>query len=116
MGCAAGWAAEQAKPASELPEKFIRITMNPERPRIPQSLDTSIIRFVPTDEKLAKVGVTVDLIGAIHIGDKAYFQKLDNSFKKYDALLYEMDIMRSQYAVNEDVVRTPQYGYADSDL
>jgi len=45
---------------------------------------------VPTDEKLAKAGVTVDLIGAIHIGDKAYFQKLDNSFKKYDALLYEM--------------------------
>ena len=90
MGCAAGWAVEQAKPASELPEKFIRMTMNPERPRIPQSLDTSIIRFVPTDEKLAKAGVTVDLIGAIHIGDKAYFQKLDNSFKKYDALLYEM--------------------------
>jgi len=90
MGCAAGWAAEQAKPASELPEKFIRMTMNPERPRIPQSLDTSIIRFVPTDEKLAKAGVTVDLIGAIHIGDKAYFQKLDSIFKKYDALLYEM--------------------------
>lgn len=90
MGWAAGWAAEQAKPASELPEKFIRMTMNSERPRIPQSLDTSIIRFVPTDEKLAKTGVTVDLIGAIHIGDKAYFQKLDNGFKKYDALLYEM--------------------------
>jgi hypothetical protein len=36
--------------------------------------------------------------------------------KQVDALLYEMDIMRSQYAVNEDVVRTPQYGYADSDL
>ena len=64
--------------------------MNSERPRIPQSLDTSIIRFVPTDEKLAKTGVTADLIGAIHIGDKAYFQKLDNGFKKYDALLYEM--------------------------
>ena len=90
LAMTAGWAAEQAKPASELPEKFIRMTMNPERPRIPQSLDTSIIRFVPTDEKLAKAGVTVDLIGAIHIGDKAYFQKLDNSFKKYDALLYEM--------------------------
>ena len=90
MGWAAGWAAEQAKPASQLPEKFIRMTMNSERPRIPQSLDTSIIRFVPTDEKLAKTGVTVDLIGAIHIGDKAYFQKLDNGFKKYDALLYEM--------------------------
>jgi len=65
MGWAAGWAAEQAKPASELPEKFIRMTMNPERPRIPQSLDTSIIRFVPTDEKLAMAGVTVDLLAAI---------------------------------------------------
>ena len=90
MGVVGGWAAEEAKPASELPEKFIRMTMNPERPRIPQSLDTSIIRFVPTDEKLAKAGVTVDLIGAIHIGDKAYFRKLDRSFRKYDALLYEM--------------------------
>lgn len=85
-----GWATEEAKPAAELPRKFIRMTMNPERPRVPQSLDTSIVRFVPTDEKLAKAGVTVDLIGVIHIGDKAYFRKLDNSFKKYDALLYEM--------------------------
>ena len=90
MGVVGGLIAEEVKPASELPKKFIRMTMNPERPRIPQSLDTSIIRFVPTDEKLAKAGVTVDLIGAIHIGDQAYFQKLDKSFKQYDALLYEM--------------------------
>ena len=90
MGVVGGLVAEEAKPASELPKKFIRMTMNPERQRIPQSLDTSVIRFVPTDEKLAKAGVTVDLIGAIHIGDKAYFEKLDKSFKKYDALLYEM--------------------------
>ena len=90
MGVVGGLIAEEVKPASELPKKFIRMTMNPERPRIPQSLDTSIIRFVPTDEKLAKAGVTVDLIGAIHLGDQAYFQKLDKSFKQYDALLYEM--------------------------
>ena len=90
MGVVGGLIAEEVKPASELPKKFIRMTMNPERQRIPQSLDTSIIRFVPTDEKLAKAGVTVDLIGAIHIGDQAYFQKLDKSFKQYDALLYEM--------------------------
>ena len=90
MGLVGCLIAEEVKPASELPKKFIRMTMNPERPRIPQSLDTSIIRFVPTDEKLAKAGVTVDLIGAIHIGDQTYFQKLDKSFKQYDALLYEM--------------------------
>ena len=90
MGVVGGLIAEEVKPASELPKIFIRMTMNPERLRIPQSLDTSIIRFVPTDEKLAKAGVTVDLIGAIHIGDQVYFQKLDKSFKQYDALLYEM--------------------------
>lgn len=90
VGVVGGSAVEESKPASELPEKFIRMTMNPERPRIPQSLDTSILRFVPTDEKLAKAGVTVDLIGAIHIGDKAYFRKLDRKFRAYDALLYEM--------------------------
>ena len=90
MGVVGGLIGEEVKSASQLPKKFIRMTMNPERPRIPQSLDTSIIRFVPTDEKLAKTGLTVDLIGAIHIGDQDYFQKLDKSFKQYDALLYEM--------------------------
>lgn len=83
-------AAEKVKPASDVPEKYIRMTMNPERPKVPQSLDTSIIRFVPKDEKLAKAGVSVDLIGAIHIGDRRYFQQLNREFKKYDALLYEM--------------------------
>lgn len=35
-------------------------------------------------------GVTVDLIGAIHIADKAYYEKLNERFTQYDALLYEM--------------------------
>ncbi|MEI6536114.1 MAG: hypothetical protein WCN98_12275, partial [Verrucomicrobiaceae bacterium] len=37
-----------------------------------------------------KDGVTVDLIGAIHIADKAYYEKLNERFTQYDALLYEM--------------------------
>ncbi len=35
-------------------------------------------------------GVSVDLIPAIHLGDKAYFHALNDRFKAYDALLYEM--------------------------
>jgi hypothetical protein len=35
-------------------------------------------------------GVTVDLIGAIHIADKAYYDKLNRRFTRYDAMLYEM--------------------------
>ena len=34
--------------------------------------------------------IRVDLIGAIHIGDKAYYADLNERFKMYDALLYEL--------------------------
>ena len=74
----------------EVPDKFIRMTMNPKRPKIPEALNTSIVRFIPKDAKLAKKGIYVDLIGAIHIGDQKYFQQLNREFEEYDALLYEM--------------------------
>lgn len=34
--------------------------------------------------------VRVDLVGAIHIADKAYFDGLNTRFKGYDAVLYEL--------------------------
>ncbi|MCE9518715.1 MAG: hypothetical protein K8R87_04015, partial [Verrucomicrobia bacterium] len=37
-----------------------------------------------------KDGVIVDLIGAIHIADKVYYDKLNRRFTRYDAMLYEM--------------------------
>ncbi len=37
-----------------------------------------------------KDGVRVDLIGAIHIADKRYYEFLNKSFEGYDALLFEM--------------------------
>jgi hypothetical protein len=48
------------------------------------ALETALTRF--TDAQ----GRTVDLIGAVHIADKAYYQDLNTRFKSYDALLYEM--------------------------
>lgn len=47
-------------------------------------LETSIVRLSNAD------GVTVDLIGAVHIADPAYFDKLNERFKKYDVVLFEM--------------------------
>ena len=35
-------------------------------------------------------GAKVDLIGAVHIGDKAYYEQLNKQFKRYDSVLYEM--------------------------
>ncbi|MCA9122120.1 MAG: hypothetical protein H6822_31840 [Planctomycetaceae bacterium] len=34
--------------------------------------------------------VLVDLVGAVHIGDKAYYDKLNKVFETYDAVLYEL--------------------------
>ena len=37
-----------------------------------------------------KTGAKVDLVGAVHIGDRAYYKGLNRQFKNYDAVLYEM--------------------------
>lgn len=37
-----------------------------------------------------KEGVTVRLVGAIHIGEKAYYESLNKSFEDDDAVLYEL--------------------------
>ena len=35
-----------------------------------------------------KTGAKVDLFGAVHIGDKAYYEQLNRQFKKYNSVLY----------------------------
>ena len=60
---------------------------------------TDFIR-VDEDEKAARLqtgvttyvkeGASVTLIGAVHIADKAYYDKLNARFKKHDRLLFEM--------------------------
>jgi hypothetical protein len=37
-----------------------------------------------------KKTVTVDLVGVVHIGDRAYYQKLNKRLGEYDAVLYEL--------------------------
>ena len=63
----------------EEPTDFIRIDEDDKAAR----LQTSVTRY-------EKEGVTVDLIGAVHIGDKKYYEDLNRSFEKYDVLLFEM--------------------------
>ena len=47
-------------------------------------LQTAVARF-----ENAK-GATVDLIGAVHIADKAYYDALNSRFKTYEVVLYEL--------------------------
>jgi len=46
--------------------------------------ETAVVTFKNKD------GVTVRLVGAIHIGEKAYYQALNKSFENDDAVLYEL--------------------------
>src|SRR5580704_14254 len=66
----------------------------------PEKPSPSFTRFVedPTGAHLQtgvasyinKDGVRVDLIGAVHIADKAYYDRLNARFTRYEVLLYEM--------------------------
>jgi outer membrane biosynthesis protein TonB len=75
-------------------------TPKPEQTKEPETKPTDFVRF-HEDKKGAQLqtaiatyrnsrGVIVDLIGAIHIGDKNYYDVLNAYFEDYDALLYEM--------------------------
>jgi hypothetical protein len=48
------------------------------------SLETAITQFKNA------AGATVDLVGAVHIADKSYYETLNERFKTYDAVLYEL--------------------------
>ena len=63
---------------------FMRVT-KPEGKKLPVSYDTAIAQFVDENND-----VHVDLVGAVHIGDKEYYAELNEIFKRYDAVLYEL--------------------------
>lgn len=73
-------ATAQPEPGEEEPTAFIRYVEGDES----DSLDTAIVSYESPQK------VRVDLVGAVHIADKAYFEALNARFKRYDAVLYEL--------------------------
>jgi hypothetical protein len=79
--------------------KFIRLTRDDQRR--PQVMETAVVRYLPADklpaDKLpadkssaAKPNVEIDLVGAVHVGDRAYYDELNKLFDKYEVVLYEL--------------------------
>jgi hypothetical protein len=66
--------------------EYLRI--EPDETGAPASLQTPIIAFEPADGEPR--GLRVDLIGAIHIADAAYYRALNERFGDYDSVLYEL--------------------------
>lgn len=52
--------------------------------------DDSAARLQTAVTRFEKDGASVELIGAVHIADKAYYQTLTTRFQGYDSLLFEM--------------------------
>ncbi|MBP3558854.1 MAG: hypothetical protein J6K20_14285 [Thermoguttaceae bacterium] len=59
---------------------------------VPRRLATSIVRF--EGEFRADDGetrsVSVDLIGAIHLGEQSYYERLNAEFKEYETVVFEL--------------------------
>lgn len=54
----------------------------------PLALQTAVVQMQGTKGGQRKV--QVDLIGAIHVGEKAYYDELNKLFEEYDVVLYEL--------------------------
>lgn len=77
-------------PTTTLSEKnkteFLRIKSDENN--TPVSLQLANARYVPISG--IPNGMYVDLISAVHVADKSYYQTLNELFKTYDVVLYEL--------------------------
>ena len=75
----------EAKVEKRPATKFIRVERHDDGE--PKTLQTSIVRYVPAS---GEGDLVVDLVGVVHIGDKGYYEDLNEKFKAYDVVLYEL--------------------------
>lgn len=88
-GAKSGWADEPEATAEKgaiAGDAWIRLERKDKNQ--PIALQTAIVRYQAAEGNSS--AATVDLIAAIHVGDEAYYDQLNEEFKQYDALLYEL--------------------------
>jgi len=82
--------APQAE-AAAVGENWVRVRRDAKNK--PLALEVAIVRYTTAKyakQPPAKVKEYVDLVGAVHIGDRSYYRELNRRFRSYDALLYEL--------------------------
>jgi hypothetical protein len=86
----AGDSTASADAEPKLGENWIRLAHDQEGDVV--GLETAVVRYAPrAGGRTSTAGdVSVDLIGAIHVADRAYFRQLNDLFTEYDVLLYEL--------------------------
>lgn len=96
--------AQEAKPAESTPAAETPAKPKPDFIRFRQEestarLETAVKSYANAD------GVTVDLVGVVHIADKSYYQKLNERLAGYDAVLYEL--VGDPAALKDETLRKP---------
>jgi hypothetical protein len=74
-------ARQDPAPAPATPTSFARFVATA---KTEGRFETAVVRYVDAEAR------EVDLIGAVHVGETAYYQELQRLFTQYDALLYEL--------------------------
>jgi hypothetical protein len=78
--------------ASSQKDKYLRIVRDGKERAI--ALETAIVSFRPAATghagRATAPGVQVDLVAAVHVADKSYYQELNKRFAGYDVVLYEL--------------------------
>lgn len=67
---------------SEVPDSFMRLTEGDDTK--PRALQVALAHYRDGQ------GRTLDLVGAVHVADRGYFEDLQDRFDDYDVVLYEM--------------------------
>lgn len=75
---------KKAKKSKKQQDQFQYIRVVRDKETKTGSLDTCVRKFI------AENGACVDLVGAIHVAEKSYFKELNELFKDYDVVLYEV--------------------------
>jgi hypothetical protein len=112
MGVAVACAAAAEKPAAKTAEaksgeakskdRFLRLQRDSKD--TPTALEAAVVHCAP---EAGKAGPTVDLVSAVHVADKAYYDEINKTFEGYDVVLYEL--------VAPQGTRIPKGGRKDGD-
>ncbi|MBN2477129.1 MAG: hypothetical protein JXB62_21150 [Pirellulales bacterium] len=83
---AAARAGETRSNGTEKENRFLRLVRGDDQR--PVALQAAIVRCTSAED--GKKGLTVDLVAAVHVAERSYYQTLNREFAKHDAVLYEL--------------------------
>lgn len=77
----------------------------------PLALEVAIVRYTEAASQTGGKPTVVDLIGAVHIGEPEYYDRLNHEFATYDVVLFEM-VASKDAAIPKNSERKSQHPVA----